>query len=81
MKIAIKPVPSFPHTATQLECIATTVELGVGLSTGWRLLDSGNQIVSALGIASLTAEQYEGWTGDDDYVCECVASNLGLALA
>lgn len=78
MRIAIQPVPSFPHSATQLECVDTVVTLGVGLNTEYRLLDDSGQIVSARLRNSLTEEQYNAWTGEDEFVCKCVAENVGL---
>jgi hypothetical protein len=37
--------------------------------------------VSARQRAELTPEQYEAWTGADEYVCECIAKNVGLTPA
>ena len=78
MIIPIKPVSSFPAEATQLECVDTVVELGQGLSTEYRLLDKDGKIVSPRLRASLTDKQYDQWTGDDAFVCECIAENVGL---
>jgi len=81
MKIAITPVPCFNGPATQLECVDTQVNLGSGLNTEFRLLNAKDELVSARQRGELTAEQYEGWTGSDTYVCECIARNAGLEPA
>ena len=81
MRIAIIPEPCFNGPATQLECVDTQVQLGVGLDTECRLLNAKNDIVSARQRAQLKPEQYEAWTGSDEYVCECIARNLGLTPA
>jgi hypothetical protein len=42
MKIAITPVASYPGTATQLEVVSMSVNLGVGANCVWRLLDAND---------------------------------------
>ena len=81
MKIAITPVPCFNGPAVSLECVDTSVQLGSGLNTEFRLLNDKGELVSARQRAELTAEQYEAWTGEDEYVCECIAKNVGLTPA
>lgn len=81
MKIAINPVPSFPSTATQLEIVSLSVNLGVGATASWRLLDANNAPASQITGTSLTDAQYAAWTGDDTFVAACIASNNGLTPA
>ena len=81
MKIAITPVASYPGTATQLECVSYSGNLGVGVNVVWRLLDASNAQVSQNVSSDLTAEQYNAWTGSDTFVAECIAENNGLTPA
>lgn len=81
MKINIVPEPCFNGPAVSLECIDTQVNLGSGLNTEFRLLNEKGELVSARQRGELTAEQYEAWTGSDEYVCECIAKNAGLTPA
>lgn len=81
MKIAIQPVSCFNGPATQIELVDTSVVLGSGLNTEWRLLNAAGEIVSARQRESLTAEQYASWTGSDEFVAECIAENVGLTPA
>ena len=78
MKIPIAPQPSFPGTATQLECVSFSGQLGVGVNGVWRLLDANDKQVSQLMSSDLNASQYAQWTGDDAFVCRCLAQNAGL---
>lgn len=81
MKIAIVPEQCFNGPGTQLECVDTVVDLGVGLNTEYRILNASGEIVSARKRASLTPAQYAAWTGSDTFVCECIAENVGLTPA
>ena len=81
MKIPIAPVPSFPGTATQLEVVTMTVNLGVGANVVWHLLDASNAQVSQNVSSDLTSTQYNAWTGADAFVAECIATNNGLTPA
>lgn len=78
MRINISPVPSYPGTATQLDCVSMSVQLGTTANVVWRLLDVNNNVASINTSTNLTEEQYNGWTGDDAYVLECIAENVGL---
>lgn len=81
MTITITPVACFNGPAVSLECVDTAVVLGTGLNTEWRLLNAAGQLVSARNRASLTDAQYAAWTGEDEFVCECIATNVGLTPA
>jgi len=78
MTINIEPVSCFNGPAVKLEGVNAQVELGVGLKVVVVLKNAANEPVSANLLASLTPEQYEAWTGDDAYVLQSVATNLGL---
>lgn len=78
MTIPISPVNAFPAVATQLRVSDGRVELGAGASFKYVLLSADGKAVSPEGLNALTQSQYDGWTGSDQYVAECVAANLGL---
>ena len=55
-----------------------SVQLGITANVVWRLLDANNNVASINTSTNMTEEQYEGWTGNDSYVLECIAENVGL---
>jgi len=81
MKIAIIAVPCFPAPATQLRVDDVHVTLGETANCQFALLDAQDHIVGGPARISLTPEQYAAWTGDDSFVCYCVAENLKLTPA
>ena len=78
MIISIAPVPGYPAEATQLSVDDGHVSLGVTANFQFTLLTANGAPVSAPARCDLTPEQYGNWTGDDVYVCRCVAENQGL---
>ncbi len=81
MKINIAPVSAFPAQATQLDVSDGHVTLGQGAHFQAILLDANSLAVSVPFRVGLTEEQYNGWIGDDVYVANAVAVNLGLTPA
>lgn len=80
MKISITP-PASNLSATQLEIIDPQWVPNVTINFEWRLLNEDNEICSPRRRAQLTEEQYTAWgSGDDSYVCECIAENVGLEV-
>jgi hypothetical protein len=80
MIIPIQQVSTWPTPATQLRVDGGYVTLGTGAAFGATLLDSNGNAVSQVKSVSLTDSQYAAWTGDDTFVAECVAQNLGLVV-
>lgn len=75
--IPITPVAVFPTQATTLQIQGVNVDLNNIASYNWALLDAaGNQLLSGNG--SLTSAQYNGWGTSDNYVINCILTNLGL---
>lgn len=74
----IIPVSAFPNQATHLCVSDGHVTLGEGANFQYVLLDISGNLVSQPARKSLTASQYNGWVGDDAYVCTGIANNLGL---
>lgn len=81
MTIDIVPVSSFPAQATKLRVDGGRVLLGEGASFAYQLLTAAGLPASPEGRVDLTPAQYAAWTGDDSFVAECVAENLGLTPA
>lgn len=80
MKINITP-PDSNLSATQLEIIDPQWTPNVTINFEWRLLNAEGEICSPRKRAELTADQYENWgSGDDSYVCVCIAENVGLEI-
>ena len=78
MIIDIKPVPAYPSEATQIRVDDGHVRLEHGANFQAMLLDAGGAVASNPTRVPLTDEQYANWTGDDTYVAQCVAHNMGL---
>jgi hypothetical protein len=78
MTIAIEPVPAFPSEATQLRVDDGHVIFNQSINCQYALLDADGNLVSVPKRNTLTTEQYEAWTGDDEFVAQCVAENIGL---
>ena len=77
MKIQIKPVSVFPHTATQIEFLPAEVTLGVSARSQFILQTvEGANLTSAW--VSMTPEQYALWANNDDYAAKCFLENLGI---
>ena len=81
MTIDIVPVSSFPAQATQLRVDGGRVLLGQGASFAYQLLTASGAPASVEARAELTPAQYAAWTGDDTFVAEAIAQNLGLTPA
>ena len=79
MKIQITPVQIFPNTATQIEFLAAEVQYGKSARAQYVLQDASGQNLSTAW-ASMTPEQYAGWTANDDYAVACFISILGLEV-
>lgn len=81
MKINIVP-PATNLSATQLEIVDPQWVPNVTMNFEWRLLNADNEVCSTRKRAELTPAQYAAWGADDDaYVCECIATNVGLTPA
>ena len=78
MIISIVPVPAYPLEAVSLRVDDGAVTLGVGANFQALLLDASGNPASIPTRIPLTDEQYTAWTGDDLFVAECVAWNMGL---
>jgi hypothetical protein len=78
MIIQIEPREAFPSPATQLRVDDGHVTLGQSANFQYALLDADGNLVSVPARNTLTTEQYEAWTGDDEFVAQCVAENIGL---
>jgi hypothetical protein len=78
MIIQIQSVATWPIPATQLKVDGGYVTLGVGAAFGATLLSISGTQVSQVQTVTLTSGQYNNWTGDDIWVAQCVAANLGL---
>lgn len=78
MIIDISPTPAFPATATQLRVNDGHVRLNHGANFAALLLDAAGDPASNPTRVALTDEQYAAWTGDDTYVAQCIAFNMGL---
>ncbi len=78
MTIDIEPTDAFNGPATQLRVNDGHVHLGHGADFQYALLNAAGETVAPVARNALTPEQYAGWVGDDVYVVNCVAANLGL---
>jgi hypothetical protein len=65
-------------TATALVVSQGSVVLGQGATFSYSLLDADGNLIGSPGTCQLTADQYANWTGDDIWVAQKVAANLGL---
>ena len=81
MQSTIQPVPAFNGPAVSLRVDDGHVSLGQGAHFQWALLNANDEIVAGPARSPLTDEQYNAWTGDDQYVVDSVAANLGVVLA
>lgn len=78
MIIQIQPVPAFPNSGVQLDVHNGNVILGDTASFLYTVLDVSGDPVSVSRRVSMTTGQYENWVGGDEYVCACIAENVGL---
>lgn len=78
MIIPIHPVACWPTSGTQLSVDGGKVQLGVTASFMYSLLNSTGTAVFGPERCFLTTGQYANWVGDDEYVCICVAQNIGI---
>lgn len=81
MTINTIPIPCFNGPATQIRVDDGHVRLDVGANFQWALLNVSGQIVSGPGRSDLTSGQYASWTGDDAFVVECIAENIGVTIS
>lgn len=81
MTIAISPVPGYPKEGTQLRVDDGRVRLGITIDCQYTILSADGAEVSVPARNTLTEDQYGKWTGDDTFVCQCVAENVGLKPA
>jgi hypothetical protein len=81
MIISIVPVPAYPTEASNLRVDSGVVILDEGANFQAILLDANQNPVSVPTRVALTPEQYAEWTGDDRFVAQCVAENMGLTPA
>ena len=80
MIIPIVPVAAFPTSGTQLRVDDGHVQLGTTASFQWAILDADGNLVGGPSRNSLTTGQYAAWLSEDEWVAQCVATNLGLSL-
>lgn len=78
MNIPIQPVSTFPGTAVELRVDYGMVELDVGASFQWALLDVNGNVVAGPGRLPLTDQQYLDWAEDDSVVAKAIAANVGV---
>lgn len=82
MTIEIVQVGGFPKPGTQLRVDNTLVSLTNNTANcQWAILDEDGNITSGPGRSEITSAQMDGWTGDNVYIVNCVATNLGLTPA
>jgi len=78
--IPLAPFPLLGTSGTQINIINLTVALNTNASFGYTILDSGNNII-VNGRNSITPAQYSGWSSSDNYIVNCILSNLNLTAA
>ena len=67
-------------TITQLSVVPSNYNLGVSFSGYFQVMDANGTMICD-GINALSSDQFAGWLGDDTYVANTIAANLGLTPA